>query len=78
MTAVYERAAPAFRPREESDGRDMSEPWDVMLTLLATERARHLVADAIETLEQVVPTADSPTGTALNDLRDVLRQLGVS
>jgi hypothetical protein len=59
----------------ESDDRD--EDWDTMLTRLAIDRARHLLEDAIGTLEQLVPPTDIPLDTALGHLRSALRRLGL-
>jgi hypothetical protein len=48
-----------------------------MLTRLAIDRARHLLADAIGTLEQVMPTTHTPLDATLRNLRSALRRLGV-
>jgi hypothetical protein len=48
-----------------------------MLTRLAIDRARHLLEDAIGTLEQLVPATDTPLDITLRHLRSALRRLGV-
>jgi hypothetical protein len=62
---------------EEPESDDRDEQWDTMLTRLAIDRARHLLEDAVGTLEQLVPTTDTPLDTTLRHLRSALRRLGV-
>jgi hypothetical protein len=71
------RVGASLKPNEEPDGHDGCEQWDTMLTRLAIDRARHLLEDAIGTLEQLVPASDAPLDTALRHLRSALRRLGV-
>jgi hypothetical protein len=66
------------RPSDEPDDQAEAQQWELMLTRLATERARQLVADAISTLEELAPARAAPTDTALRDLHRAVRRLGVS
>jgi hypothetical protein len=68
--------AAALQPSDGPDSHDGTEQWDAMLTRLAIDRARHLVEDAIGTLEQLAPAADVPLDAALRHLRSALRRLG--
>jgi hypothetical protein len=62
---------------EEPASNDRDEQWDTMLTRLAIDRARHLLEDAIGTLEQLVPTTGTPLDSTLRHLRSALRRLVV-
>jgi hypothetical protein len=76
-TAQGSDGLPRSQPCEEPGGLDADEQWDTMLTRLAIDRARHLLADAIGTLEQVMPTTHTPLDATLRNLRSALRRLGV-
>jgi hypothetical protein len=67
----------SLRLSEEPDDHDESAQWDLMLTRLATDRVRHLLEEAIGTLEQLVPVREPPIDTALQHLRSARRQLAV-
>ena len=67
----------SLRLSGEPDDHDESAQWDLMLTRLATDRARHLLEDVIGSLEQLVPARDTPIDAALQHLRSARRRLAV-
>jgi hypothetical protein len=67
-----------LRTNGEPEGLAEDAQWGLMLVRLATERTRRLLADAIGTLEQLVPAPDAPIDAALQDLRSALQRLGTS
>ncbi len=67
----------SLRASEGPVGHDEDEPWDTMRRRLVIDRARHLLEDVIETLEELAPAPDPSLDAALRHLRSTLRRLRV-